>query len=387
MGKKDKAFPRRDTQAYRLLELAAICGELPAGVLHRLPGGPAYKAKVVTALKGEGLLRLHYSDGLRGYRLGRRAKASLLADSPGRFSFYLTGDTDTNAPRSEVPRRLRLHRVAEAYVLMMNAGAAVYRDEKPDVFTSEGFLDEKWDAFASDYFQAGGSAGSAFYGSREVKELGLEAVKIRGSRMAGVLLAPSGVFLTYNGGPHMARWDYRAELRAQALVGMAVRRRGLSGRYAAGGVSGLLLGDGLEPFYRIFSSADSRERCFFLLDGNYEHFYYLTNDRKGEALLRLLCDPRRRAALDRILSQGLGAGVPGWAVENDAMDGRGNPVLFGYLLDIPRISRFHAALQLQDGTGTLVCFDFQCDVLRRCLGERVELSAISLEKFEGRFYP
>lgn len=27
----------------------------------------------------------------------------------------------------------------------------------------------------------------------------------------------------------------------------------------------------------------------FLLDGNYEHFYYLTNDHHGEVLLRLCC--------------------------------------------------------------------------------------------------
>ena len=40
--------------------------------------------------------------------------------------------------------------------------------------------------------------------------------------------------------------------------------------------------------------------CFFLLDGNYEHFYYLTNDHHGEVLLRLLCCTEKTAALNKL---------------------------------------------------------------------------------------
>lgn len=104
-------------------------------------------------------------------------------------------------------------------------------------------------------------------------------------------------------------------------------------------------------------------------------------------LLRLLCDTERRAELDGILMQGLYGGDSGFTVENDAMDEAGNPVLFGYFLDIPRISRFCNALQIQDRKGTLICFDFQREVLGRFCGGQVELSAISFEKFERRFFP
>ena len=100
-----------------------------------------------------------------------------------------------------------------------------------------------------------------------------------------------------------------------------------------------------------------------------------------------MCDMGRRAELDRILMQGLCEGNARFTVENDAMDEAGCPVLFGYFLDIPRINRFCTALQIQDRKGTLICFDFQREVLERFCGGRVELSAISFEKFERRFFP
>lgn len=125
--------------AYRLLSLTAISGEFPTDQLNRLPGSPYYLESVVTALKKDGLLRTYYRDKLRGYRLGPRAKATLLKSRPDRFASYLTGDTDTNRLKCEIDRRLRLHRLAETYMTMDNAGVCVYRDEKPAIFAPEGY--------------------------------------------------------------------------------------------------------------------------------------------------------------------------------------------------------------------------------------------------------
>lgn len=374
MGEDGRCLPKKDTQACRLLELVAVCGEFPAEDINRLIGSTSYKETVTWLLKKERLLRVYYRDKLRGYRLGRRAKAILLSDNPARFSFYLTGNVDTNQLKSEITRRMRLHRIAEAYVAMQNAGVAIFRDEKPKVF-------------APDRPVCGRLERAAFYSSREVKELGIETVKIKGSRMTGVLLATDRVFLTYNGGPYMVKWDYRAEQKAKALMQIVLCGGSSSLGYTSSGICGLLFGDNLEPFYQILSSADSGARCFFLLDGSYEHFYYLTNDHRGEVMLKLLCDTDRRGELDRILSQDLNEGEPHGIIENDAVDENGAPVLFGYLLDIPRIHRFCNALQLQERHGTLVCFDFQREVLERCYGGLVAFDTISFEKFERRFYP
>jgi len=180
-------LPRRDTQRYQLLELIALSGDFPAELLSRLPGGSTYKESVVKSLKREGLIRTFYRDHLRTYRLTAKAKAQLMAEQPDRFAFYLEGNSDTNLLKGEITRRLRLYQIAAVYVNMKLADIRIFRDLKPEVFSPSGspvcHIEEP-----------------AFYSSREVKDLGMEAAKIRGSRMAGVLLAPSGIFPVYNSG-------------------------------------------------------------------------------------------------------------------------------------------------------------------------------------------
>ena len=113
----------------------------------------------------------------------------------------------------------------------------------------------------------------------------------------------------------------------------------------------------------VLLDADTQSRDHFIQDGSYHHFYFLTNDHHGEVILRLLCDPQEKAALDSILSQGLDPARPNWSVVNDAMDGD-SPILFGYTCDVPRIRHFDNVLHIQGQTGTLYCFDFQEDAMQ-----------------------
>ena len=153
----------------------------------------------MTDLKKSGLLRTYYRDKLRGYRLGVRAKNRLLDNWPERFAPYLTGDTDTNRLKSEIGRRLRLHRLAETYVTMDNAGVGLFQDEKPKVFAPQGYSDG-----AVEY--------PSFYSSREVKEMGVDTTQIRSSRFTGVLLTSSGIYVTYNSSAALMKWRYKSEI-------------------------------------------------------------------------------------------------------------------------------------------------------------------------------
>lgn len=328
----------------------------------------------MTALKKAGLLRTYYRDRLRGYRLGNKAKSVLLNGWPERFTFCLTGDAETNRLKSEANRRFRLHRLAETYITMGNAGVLLYPDEKPKVFAQIGF---------------GGEAVTypAFYSSREVKELGADATQIRSSRFAGVLLAPTGIFVTYNSGGALMKWRYKSELRVKTLLWNILCQQRLAQQYRVEQVHGLVLGDSMDLAYQILTSTGGAKHDYFMLDGSYDHFYFLTNDHQGEVILALLCDPVKTAELDRILSQGLSAGNPGRAMEQDAAEPDGTPVLFGYFCDLPRIVRFNTSLELMERPGTLICFDFQADVLRRYCGDRVRLQTIDFTKFEGRLFP
>lgn len=341
---------KKGTNAYRILELIAISGELPVHLLHRLPYSYDYARAIIGKLKKDGFIRPYSNDKLRGYRLTVKAKRLLLKNDPQKFSFYLAGNTDTNIIRSEYSRRIRLHRLAESYVLMLNADVSVFHDHKDRI--------------------------PFFHSSREIKENYRETLKIKGSRMMGVLETDDDTFVVYNIGTSFPKWNYQSELRVKVYV--------RNDRHKT--PTGIIISHGFDQFIRVFKTADSGERCFFLLDNSYEHFYYLTQSRYGEVLIRMLCDRYKLSALNSILSQGYMPADKSCSIENDAMDTGGNPVLFGYLMDIPRINRFLTALNLRCKCGTVICFDFQKKAFEQICGERVEVKAISFDKFNRRFF-
>ena len=131
MPRTPRRLPAQNTLSYLLLTLTALCGEYPISQISRLPGGPAYLESMVTSLRQSGLLHTFSKDGLRGLRLTSPAKRLLLADAPQWFSDYLTGSSEPNKPKSELSRRLRLHRMAEILTIMHNADIPAFPWERP----------------------------------------------------------------------------------------------------------------------------------------------------------------------------------------------------------------------------------------------------------------
>ena len=367
------SLPDKQTVGYMLLELVAISGELPTDQLKRLYGGESYKLNVVKSLKSQKLLRTFYRDGLRGYRLTAKAKDSLMADNPKRFDFALTGTTETNRIKSEITRRLRLHRIAEATITMMNADVLFYRDEKPAVFSPE------WEGSVRLSIKA-----PAFYNSREIKEMGTVFTKIRGARSVGVLLTPAEIFVVYNLGNALMKWEYKSEMRTKALMKTVLCRERLPKQYPPDAVQGLILGNSMALAYDLLAGEGGKQ--YFILDGNYENFYFLTNDRKGERILELICSETKRQQLEDILLTDLYEGDDSSTLENDAFDKDGNPVLLAYFCNLPRIKRFDTALRLQKKNGTLVCFDFQKEALSQYCGTQIRFQTIDFQKWERSFF-
>ena len=368
------------TGPYRLMELAAISGECSTRVLPILGLAPSYSEKLVTRLKGEGLIKTHYKDGLRGYRLTSRGKELLLEENHSRFSFYLSGSSDTNHPRSDIPRRLRLQQASIAYAVLCNAGVEVFRDRKPRLF------------------QAGDAAWAspfpmplpAFYHSREVKELGAEAVKVNSSRAMGILFAPECIYALFCTGSAPMKWEYRTELKVKALLSYHASRGILSrGRiepcyHPDTPIKALLIGEGMDTALKLMESTGGFQKSYFYLDSSFAHFHYIPEGAQGEAMLRLLCSPTTQTALRNLLLSDLQPPRSGHGLEHDAVS-EGRPVLLAFDFDMLRLSRFRTALSFHGFSGNLICFDFQEPVLRQYFGDAAAIETIDLYKFERRF--
>ena len=364
------ALPDKQTRAYELLELAAIFGEFPTTSLWRLSGSASYKETVVTALKKQGLIKTHYKDGRRGLRPTTTAKKLLVADNPERFSAYMSENADTNHIRSEPHRRERLYRIAEATLTMKNAGASVYRDEHPPIFSLT------WEE--DDHIQA-----PLFYSSREIRDTGVEFFKTKGARYVGILLTSENAFVTYNLGNGLIKWAYKAEMRTKAVLERLLCIERLPTQYSPESIKGLVLGNSMELAFEILKK--SRQH-YLILDDNYENFYFVTNDEKGEMLVRLLCRPDLCDELDEILTDDLYPARKGALIDHDAVTEDGRPVLLAYKCDLKRIRKFDTALALQEKTGIIICFDYQAEVLRRYCCDAVEFQTLDFEKTERRLF-
>ena len=362
-------LPGKRTKAYELLELTAIFGEFPTTLLPRLFDSESYTRKVVSSLKVKGLLKTYYADRLRGLRPTTTAKRLLLADNPERFSAFMEENADTNHVHGEPRRRERLHRIAEATLIMRNAGALIFRDGRPAIFSPT--------VKGGEPLQS-----SVFYSSLEMMERGEELFKTKGARFVGVLLTPQDIFVTYNLGDHMIRWGYRAEMRTKATISNLLCHHSLTSPYFSKTIKGLILANSMELASDILTK---KTKHYFLLDGNYENFYFVTNDEKGELLLRFLCDPDLCNQLDELLASDLCPADYHHSVENDAMTEDGIPVLFAYTCDLYRIKKFNSGLVKHEINGIIYCFEYQADVLRICCSEFVEFQTLSYEKVKKRF--
>ena len=374
MSDQLKKLPAPDTLPDLLLTLIALSGEFPTSQVNRLPSTKAYQQKVVKRLKKELLVYTYSQNSLRGLRLTADAKSLLSADRPERFAPLFTGDTMTNAPKYSVPHRLRLHRMAEVLVTMYHAGVLMFPWEKPAVFQSS-------PPPAHTHVTQ-----PAYYSSREVKEIGPQSSMIRGSRSTGTLLTDGGSFVVYNTGPSQIKWEFKAEMRFKFLLQTELCQQRLPAQYMDAGVDAVVFGADMGRLDTLMGIGDGLSHNNFVLDGGFEHFYFFPSNRKGETLVRLLSDGELRASLDALLLSGLRPPNPGLPIENDGLEGD-TPVLFSYLCDMPRLRRFDNALTIHGRDGIVICFDFQEEAYRRCLGPHIQLQCLDLEAVERSVFP
>lgn len=370
---------------YRLLELIALSGEASPDIIERQGISTSYGEKLITRLKEDRLLKTHYRDKLRGYRLTSTGKKLLLSENPDRFSFYLTGSSDTNQPRSDIPRRLRLHQASLVYSLLQNAGVTFFRDEKPLLFGSS--PPDSPDASKMDSFIRDSMPYPVFYHSREIKELGQETVKINNSRTIGILLTKGCIYILFYTGASLLKWEYSTELRVKALLSYHMSQGTLSPWYRPDTpIHALIIGSNMETAVKLLTSTGGYKNNYFKIDTSFNNFYYLPDTAAGELMMRLLSSPEVSKILTHLLLSDLQPPSKDFGLEHDALSD-GLPTLLAFDFNLVRIARFLTGLSMHRLHGHIICFDFQKDTLLLYCGDTVTVTTIDLAKFERRYFP
>ena len=363
---------------YRILTLIALSGECSTDAVPLLGIRPSYCEKLITGLKEENYIKTHYKDRLRGYRLTSKGKKLLLSSHPDRFLFYLSGNSDTNRLRSDYARRIRLQNTSMVYAMLMQSGIHLFRDEKPLIFQTGIPYPVSLPL-------------PVFYHSREIKELGIETVKINNSRIIGILLTKECVYAVFYTGNALMKWEYQTEIRLKAFLKHHINSGILSGSSQIQGfrpdapIKALVIGSDMDTAVKLMHSNGGYQRSYFHLDSSFDYFHYLPASPAGEIMLQLLCDSMLQHTLRSILLSDLDPCNPDLGVEHDAVWNT-LPLQLAFDFDMLRLSRFHTALSFHGICGRLICFDFQKSALQQYFGNMVTIETIDLYKFERRFF-
>ena len=184
---------------------------------------------------------------------------------------------------------------------------------------------------------------------------------------------------------HVIKLHRSYEMKTKIMFEMTLCHDRLADIYDPNDIHGLMFGNDMMGLYALLIEAEEITRKFLTFDGGYTHFYYLTHDHHGDILLRMLSEPQLCRTLNAILLQGI-ASADEYSL-SDGFDDQGRPVLLAYLPDFPKLTHFASNTIPRHGSGHIICFDYQAEVMRRYFDPNVQIETIDFSKFEGRFFP
>lgn len=199
----------------------------------------------------------------------------------------------------------------------------------------------------------------------------------------GILMAPHCIYVIYNTGSGVLKWEYKTEVRLNAFLQHYLQGYPYSGHPK---IRAIMLGDNMETAFKLLTSTGGYKRSLFMLDTSFEHFHYLPNDLQGETLMQLLAYPAMTKQLNELLLSDMNACQEEIPLEHDAVTKDGNPALLAYDFDMQRINRFNTGLNVYGLHGNLICFDFQIQFSKNTSQQTFNSPVLTLTNSEGGFY-
>lgn len=352
-----------------ILELCALSGDFPTSLLGKLSGSYEWTKKTVRQLVNSKLIHRYQKDGIKSLRLTKKARDMLLDYNRERFELLLEGSGLVRAKQTNKLKRLRCHNLAGAYLMMMETGVSVYRDEKAEIFNLR-----PWDTLPLSVMEKWSVP--CFYSSIEVKTKENEYIRIQNTRAAGVLFCNElDTYLVYNTGSSPLKWSEKSE---QKLVGV-VEGVLTSWKLPVSPTRGIMFGDDMETMLKLLTSDGGNRRQYYRVDYTFPAMHYIPVDENGKRLLCLICSKDAKRRISKRL--GIGLEKPGRPIyAHDAMDGE-TSVLFAWDLDMVKIRSFKDGLALCRERGRVLCLDFQAGILTSYFGNLADIEPLNPETF------
>jgi len=352
-----------DRKNQDILELIAISIDYPCRLMNRFECSSRSAYRCIDKLIDEGYVKKYKKDGICSLRLTRKGQAYLLDNNPSRFG----NDSEKKRyGKSDMVKRLRLHRIVSTYTSMKNSGIKIFLDEKPKMFLPG----EDGDVIIDK---------PAFYSAIEIKELGLECTKIKFSRAVGVLLCVNNMgFIVYNTDNSLMKWSSMAEQRLYGVLMGILLNRGIQ----IDDFPALMIGNDMETAKTQLLSTGGVKNSFFKLDNTFNEFYYVPLNKDGDFLLKILSDYTLRKKIKKLVMQSFRINANILPFASNGVDSEDRAVLLAYEFDMEKIRKFKSGLEMFEEKGIVICFEFQRKVLEEYFGNLARIITVNKEMVE-----
>ena len=335
--------------------MIAICKELPAKLTGQVVGSDSYAEALITRLKREGFIAVRSGDGDRGYVLKAKGRRYVLEAYEADTAFFLQGAGKGHV-KSEVHKRIRLHRMSEVWVFFLKAGVCIFQSQKPALGSG---------------FGKNGVETAAYYGSLEFKG-DFEAIK--GSRACGVLLSGNSAYVVYNTMEQRMKWAKKMERSMRTWTEKLLLKKG--SLHAA---DALIFGENPGFLCELLESDGGIRKNLFQVDDIYERYYYVPMWDRAMVQIWLLLDGEKQERLKQFLGGILSRKREKEYAICDGYDRQGNPIYFCHELEMRHLLRVKQEIAWHHG-GIVVCLDYQEEALRTYFGEGIEIHAVITER-------
>lgn len=349
-----------DRKIQDILELISVSVDFPCRLMNRFECSSRSAYRAIEKLIDDGYIKKYKKDGICSLRVMKRGQSFLSANNPERFEKRME---KKRYGKSEVVKRLRLHRIASTFATMKNSGVKIFIDEKPNLFSKN----ETDDVILND---------AVFYSAIEIKELGPECTKIKFSRAVGAMLCSEDRgFVVYNTDNSLMKWSRKAEQRLYGVLTGILLNRGIQ----VNDFAGLMIGNTMDAVTTQLMSTGGVKNSFFKLDNTFNEFYYIPADKDGDFQLRLLINNEKREKFSEFIMESFRISKSIFPFPVSGVDTEGRVTLLAYEFDMEKIRKFKAGLEMFEKTGIVICFDYQRKVLEEYFGDLARIVTISKE--------
>lgn len=341
-----------------LLTMIAISGELPSDLVGDVVGSDSYGAAIITGLKQDGFISVRNKSECKGYVLRKKGKKYLLEKYRQDTEFFLQGAIETNHVKSEVEKRIRLHRMSRAWVFYLKMGIPIFQSQKPVLC---GDLKKNWK----------GELQTAYYGSLEFKQ---SVDSIKGSRACGLLVTRESGYVVYHSMSQKMKWAKKMERSMRIWTERLLMQQGIYGPADA-----VIIGDHMELLGELLESDGGIRGDLYQVNDVHENAFFIPMCTEAEVQIQLLLSRRKRNMLYQFLCK---------SVENieereysvcAGYDEKGEAVYFCYELELRHLKRIKQELGWKN-TGTILCLEYQKAALEKYFGKGVKIVEILSEK-------